>query len=159
MLFFNLSIKISSQNKKQLKKFLIVLKSFNRKSKINLKISSFSNILLKKKNFSVLKSPHVHKTAQEQFYLKSHIISLQFLNLLQLEKLLLFLKFFNSIFFDFTLKLQVELFFKLFLNFKKQLLNTFIPNNFLVTNYKSLVKFVELFNTLGELKLLTYFKI
>jgi|TARA_B110000116_G_scaffold60039_3_gene51386 ribosomal protein S10 len=158
MLFLNIDIKLSSKNQKQLKRFLIILKSFKSKCKLNLKVYLFSNIISKKKKISVLKSPHVHKTAQEHFGIESYSIFLQFVNLMQLEKLVLFLKFFDNTFFDLTVKLQLELFFKVFLNFKTQLNKIFTPNNFLVFHSQSLVKFINLFNLSGELKLLTFHK-
>ena len=157
MLFLNIDIKLRSKNLKNLKRFLMILKSFKDKYKFNLKICLFLNINSKKKKISVLKSPHVHKTAQEHFGLNSYSIFLQFANILKLEKLALFLKLFNNIFFDLTLKLQLELFFNFFLTFKKQFYKVFIPNNFLFINSQSLVKFITLFNNSGELKLLTYF--
>jgi ribosomal protein S10 len=61
-----INLKISSKNKESLKKFLKVFLFFCKKNKINFFIKYFSQ---KQKThiFTILKSPHVNKKAQEQF--------------------------------------------------------------------------------------------
>jgi len=165
MLFLNLSLKLCSKNKQYLKKFILLLQQYKIKCRLNLNEGSLSDIFSKKKLFSILKSPHVHKTAQEQFSLNSYSIFLQFLNLLQIEKFMLLLKNFHHIFFSLSLKFQLEFFFKRSLNKNMLVYSNFLPffdifasNKFLVIDSKFLVNFLKLLDTLGELKLLTYFK-
>ena len=61
-----INLKILSKNKKSLQKFLKVFLFFCKKNKINFFIKYFSK---KQKThiFTILKSPHVNKKAQEQF--------------------------------------------------------------------------------------------
>ena len=71
MLFLNIDIKLSSKNQKQLKRFLIILKSFKSKCKLNLKVYLFSNIISKQirsKRSKMLRSLSVKM--RRNFYLK-----------------------------------------------------------------------------------------
>jgi len=162
MLILNLHIKVNSSNKIQLKKFLVFLKTYKTKCKLNLKIEKFSNILTKQKKFAVLKSPHVHKIAQEHFSLVSHSLFLRITDLHQLDKLLLFIKFANFILFEIKFKLQFEFLLKKIPNNllhghnNSKLKNTFNPNKFLAKNLQVLRDYVKLFEIFGEFKLLRY---
>ena len=66
-LYMFLNIKISSKNKNS----ILSLENFIT-GKARVGISYSSNITLKKKKFTVLKSPHVNKKAQEQFELRTY---------------------------------------------------------------------------------------
>ena len=77
---------IRSKNKKSLFYFLHVINKFNRNKKIKI-ISKLS----KTKRFTILKSPHVNKTAQEQFESNWFSISIE-IDSIDISKLLVIMK-------------------------------------------------------------------
>ena len=90
-----LSLNILSKNKKSLGIFIKVFKIFFEKKQFKTKFKT-----KKLKRITLLKSPHVHKKAQEHFETKTYRQSF-FINLLNIKKfLLLFKKFIRSSFYD-----------------------------------------------------------
>ena len=95
MFLYIINIKLSSKKINQLKQFLITLKFYKIKYKLNLKFFMLSNFQLNKKKVSVLKSPHVHKKAQEHYSLNLNTLFFKIISNLSLKKLTLFLNSFN----------------------------------------------------------------
>lgn len=105
-----INIYISSKNKNSLNAFVIFMQKLSDNKKLN------SKILIKlfqqktiKNFFTVLKSPHVNKTAQTQFEYK--VYNKQFTLFVDSpSKLILFLKFFQKkIFSDVSLKIKIKI--------------------------------------------------
>ena len=81
-MFINITIR--SKNKNSLKKFLNVFKNLSKNKRLQLnKTLNFFQKKRYNKVFTILKSPHVNKTAQEQFefnlFAKSIKINISFL--------------------------------------------------------------------------------
>lgn len=87
-----ISIKIQSRNRKSLNKFYSFFKKI-RRTKLYIKKLNIKFINNKKKNafFTILKSPHINKTAQEQFSYSTfaHLLEIE---ILKIQKLLIILK-------------------------------------------------------------------
>jgi len=71
-------LKIQSVNKKALTLYLTSLQTFLKKLNV---IYSFVNLPIKKKRITLLKSPHVNKSAREQFEIKNYKTIITFFNL------------------------------------------------------------------------------
>ena len=145
-------IKISSKNKLSLKKFLLFFVA-DRALKLNL-ISKYFNKDNKKIIFSVLKSPHVNKTAQEQF---EYRITTKQINVYSLKtlKFLIFIKTIqNKLFSDIKLETKFLINKKIKKKIKKKIFN---PNKFKVknqnlknTNKRKIFKYLKIFDIFGE---------
>ena len=62
------NIQIKSKNKNSLKQFLLLLLRLSNNNKLNLKsVFKYFNKKSQQKIFTILQSPHVNKTSQEQF--------------------------------------------------------------------------------------------
>lgn len=86
------NIQIKSKNKNSLKQFLKLLFKLSNNDKLNLKsVFKYFNKKSQQKIFTILRSPHVNKTSQEQF---SYELRLNQLNIdsFQLFKLLIAIK-------------------------------------------------------------------
>lgn len=148
-------VKVSSKNKKSLNLFLKFLSLVKIKIPC-LVVSSFPKIN-KKKFLTVLKSPHVNKTAQEQFEFKFY--SKKFLVLpLQHKKFIYIIKKINShSFFDINIEIKVlvnnRFYFKsLFNNLNPNETNTDFFNLKLpsiIKHYK-VKKYCQLLDSYGE---------
>lgn len=122
----NINLKIYSKNKHSLKKFFICLKKISKKFSLTYFLN-FINLKNKKNIFTILKSPHINKTAQEQFQI-SIFIKLMKIKLIKFNKFLLILKKIQN-------KLFPDVFFKINFNVKKKLKKKLIkkllnPNKF-----------------------------
>ena len=113
--------------------------------------NSFYQNRIKTKLFTVLKSPHVNKTAQEHFecsiYTKQFKVysSKGFLLLIFLKKLK------NNIFFDTTFKVELI---NQPLKYNQKLKNNLNPDNFLlISNYACLKSYLKILNNYGNLVL------
>jgi ribosomal protein S10 len=71
-------LKIQSVNKKALTLYLTSLQTFLKK--VNL-LYSFVHLPVRKKRITLLKSPHVNKSAREQFEIKNYKTIITFFNL------------------------------------------------------------------------------
>lgn len=71
-------LKIQSVNKHTLMLYLTSLQIFLKKLNINY---SFVHLPIKKKRITLLKSPHVNKSAREQFEIKNYKTIITFFNL------------------------------------------------------------------------------
>lgn len=144
-----IKIIVYSNNTDKLNNFILSFKKHKKK----LKFKNSLNLLFIKtrtNSYSVLTSPHVHKTAQEQFkskYIKLHISTT---NLLKLESCLLLFKYYNKYFvelkfkFTFIIKNECD---------KKQ--EAFLlPNKFFLNNnYKNnTLKYLKIFELYGQNK-------
>lgn len=152
-----INIYIYSKNYNSINRFLTFVRNyllFNDKLKIKIKASEFPR-RVKKKKFTVLKSPHVNKTAQEQFeyyFCKKQIILTTYQNLF----LLVILKKIRT-------KLFPDLNIKIKLDNDNFLLNSIIlkhldPNNYQVANIEKknlfhVKNYLLLFDKFGELLL------
>ena len=152
-MFINIIIK--SKNRTSTLKFLKILKSFSKKKKLQL---SRALIFIRnkhyKKIFSILKSPHVNKTAQEQFEFVTYSYKIK-IQTFQIIKTLIILK-----------KLQTTLFSEVQLNVKfvvsktqkkKLLINNFnpdvcIPNINNKSNLRQIKLYLLLFHYYGKYK-------
>jgi len=104
-----INIKISSKNYKSLKNFITFFITFCETNNLNFKLFlKYFKQRQKKFNFTILKSPHVNKTAQEQF--EYRIFSKQ-INLysFQLIKFLIILKKIQIALFS-DIKVQIKFF-------------------------------------------------
>ena len=162
-----IQLKLYGTNKTKLINFLVFLKQHSNKWKLNFFQSLIFQFITKLKKIAVLKSPHVHKKAQEHFSLIKVMTFLNFDNFLRFNNLFLFLKYITFILFELKFKLNLQFFVlkkKLtFYNFSFQTQQSFTdkvnPNNFLVKDYKNLNKYIQLFDLFGELNLLVLNKI
>lgn len=106
-------ITIISNNKQSVKDFIIFLKN----CPLNIKnIKKYSYKKTKKKIVTVLKSPHVNKTAQEQFEIILFRTKLSIFSFSNLKSLIFFKKLKNSLFPDIKIKIK----FNINNNFDKQ---------------------------------------
>lgn len=157
---------LTSINKSKLKKFVKFFNKFTKKGNFNLsqRYPLWSSTKLKK--FTVLKSPHVHKTAQEHFGIALFKVKLQFMSCLQFDKVFLFLKCISVILFELNFSLTVK-FFNIdtrttehfFLsNFfvSASFVFRFNPNRFLIIKKERLTSYILLFDMFGELNLLSF---
>ena len=152
-MFVNLFI--SSKSLYSLNVFLIFfLKLLNSKK---LKVKVFKKIKINskhQKNFTVLKSPHVNKTAQEQFKTEIFNYNIYFFSL-QSEKILLILKKLNnSLFHDINIKLKVSIDKKKKYRIRLNLIN---PDNYtLVSPYSipvSINEYLQIVSYFGKSKI------
>merc|ERR1711902_313454 len=82
----------SSKKKHTIKLFILFLKTINQSSsklKLDFKIITSSK---KHYNYTLLKSPHIYKTAREQFVIVCSFHKLNAYKLIQFENILLFFK-------------------------------------------------------------------
>lgn len=148
-----INIYIYSKNLGSINKFL----KFITNKKI-IKVLNFNIFSLKfqKKTkiikFTVLKSPHVNKTAQEQF--NYHVYRKQLtLNSYQIFLLLVYLKFIKfKLFTDIDIKIELNSNTTIFYNKLTKLFNS---NNYSIrlNNYLFLNKYLQLFDIKGEILL------
>jgi ribosomal protein S10 len=158
-------ITLKSKNKESLNKFIKFFKN-------NLRIKQINKIYQKpkkKKLFTILKSPHINKSAQEQF--KINFYSLNFI--FYVEK--------NNQIIKLIKKIQLNSFTDVFIKvkafysknlIKKKYINFFNPNNFInkslgfflyknknlnnenyILNYQKLKKLIVIYDTFGEISL------
>jgi len=162
-----INIKISSKNYKSLKNFITFFITFCETNNLNFKLFlKYFKQRQKKFNFTILKSPHVNKTAQEQF--EYRIFSKQ-INLysFQLIKFLIILKKIQIALFS-DIKVQIKFFYnKKKINKIKR--KTFNPNNFKMQLFqtktsielqqkKKIEFYLNLFDIYGEISLKNLFR-
>lgn len=131
--------------------FNILKKFFNKKKKI--------------KKLTILKSPHVNKTAQEQFEIRIFSRQLNVYSLKSLKYLVFFKKIKNNSLSDIFVKIDFFLDKKNENNLKLKIIN---PNNFKIHNnfyrksstgkqnnlhFKKIRSFIKVFDIYGELKI------
>ena len=144
---YSLKIIIYSNNVEKLNSFVSSFK----KHKKRFKIKNSLNVLFMKartSRFSVLTSPHVHKTAQEQFKLSNINLHISTTNLLHLESILLLFKYYNKYYVE--LKFKFVFVIKKDINFNKQE-TLLIPNNFILNNncLNNTLKYLKIFELYG----------
>lgn len=123
-IFMFINITIKSKNKNSILKFLNFFKIFSKSKKLRLsRTLIFFQNQQSKKIFTILKSPHVNKTAQEQFEFNLFSQKLK-INSFQIIKVLIVLKKLQITFFS-----DIQLNIKFRINNKNKLLNNiFNPN-------------------------------
>jgi|TARA_B110000967_G_C18901297_1_gene575456 ribosomal protein S10 len=145
-----INIHISSKNYKSIKLFssFFTNKILTEKLKLTTTSLFFQNPV-KKKIFTVLKSPHVNKTAQEHF--EYSLYTRQFkVHSSKGSLLLIFLKKLkHNIFFDVILKIEIV---NQPLKYNQKLKNKINPDNFMViSNDTCLKKYIKVLNNYGNL--------
>jgi len=143
-MFLNMNVK--SKNKESLVKFLKFLKIIFK----NFIVLKSNYKLIKKKKFSILKSPHVHNKSQEQFEYCIYTTLIK-INVICIEKFFFILKLVKiKLLTDLTIKLKYTLDF-----FKNSDLKTIIlhPNNYLLKNQPK-SNYLKIFELYGEFILL-----
>ena len=121
-----LNLKIESKNQISIKNFL---KFFKETNSNNFKIIKKFFYKKEKKTFiSILKSPHVNKSAQEQFEIKKHSVQITIQTNQPFKFLLVLKKIKTNIFPDINLKLR--------LIFNKKVHNSFKQKIFNIDNFK-----------------------
>lgn len=145
-------IDISSKNLLSLKKFETIFNDNSLATVFNIKVFNYKKTKIKKKNFfSILKSPHVNKSAQEQFEttIYNHQIILYSYHGLLLNFFFKYIK--SNLFSDLTVKIIFNLNNNRLTKTLKTKLN---PNNQNLNNYeKSVNLYLRLFNAYGQIYL------
>lgn len=135
-----LNIKIESKNQFSIKKFL---RFFRKTNNINFKTikKNFSK-KEKKTFFSILKSPHVNKAAQEQFEIKTNSSQIKIQTSQQFKLLILLKKIKVNLFPDINIKLRLLFNKKTQNTLKQKCFNTdnFIIHQFLTVKNKNMNK-------------------
>ena len=92
---YSLNIIVYSNNIKELNNFLLSLMTYKKKFKIKCNINQV--FLGTRTNlYTILTSPHVHKTAQEQFKINRIKLHISITNFLHIENYLMIFKFYNK---------------------------------------------------------------
>ena len=103
-----ITIKANSKNRNSLQRFSkFITKRIRHIEKVCLVISSIKKTSLSKKRLTVLKSPHVNKTAQEQFEITSYELKFNLYSYQNLLLLLILKRIKNAAFHD--LKVSISL--------------------------------------------------
>lgn len=140
---------ISSKSLKLLKKFTKIIKKINTTSVLKTKVLGVSKKIKQKKVMSVLKSPHVNKTSQEQFESVTYgrrilVCSYNYLLLFLLVK-----EISNKVFPGLTVKLRFKLQHHVSVNVSKTSVNP--RNQKLINNISVTKEYLKIFDCYGEL--------
>jgi len=146
-----ITIYIYSKNKLSITNYLKFLKKYLNKKKLNFKnITFIFKKKIKKTVFTVLKSPHVNKTAQTQFENRLYKTQLTIYSDNYL-KLIYFIKYFSeNNFSDIKIKIKI-------IKNKNIISILHNINNFFKNNIKTKV-FLKMLDVLGELKFKILFR-
>lgn len=140
---------ISSKSLNSLKKFTKIIKKINTTSVLKTKVLGVDKKIKQKKVMSVLKSPHVNKTAQEQFETVTYgrrilVCSYNYLLLFLLVK-----EISNKVFPELTVKLKFKLQHRVSVNVSKTAVNP--RNQKLINNISVTKEYLKIFDCYGEL--------
>jgi ribosomal protein S10 len=150
-----LNIKIESKNQISIKKFL---KFFKETSNTNFKtIQKFFSKKEKKTFISILKSPHVNKSAQEQFEIRNHSAQITIQTNQPFKLLIVLKKIKINLFPDINIKLRLIFNKKVQKSFKQKFFNidNFQPNQFSKIKNKKII--VETINFNSGSQILSLF--
>lgn len=149
---------ITSKTKESLKNFIFCFKNPNINYNV---ISRQFKKRTKKQKFSILKSPHVYKTAQEQFESRFFTTQIHFYSNDNFKSLIFLKKIKTNLFPDIKLRIKIstnktlarKIDQKLFNpeNFKLNILKKSGITKYKKTNYKKVEFLFKLFDTYGEL--------
>jgi ribosomal protein S10 len=156
------NLTITSKTEESLKNFIFCLKNPNINYNV---ISRQFKKKIKKQKFSILKSPHVYKTAQEQFESRFFTTQIHFYSNDNFKSLIFLKKIKNNLFPDIRLKIKISTNKTLARKVDQQIFN---PDNFKLNilqknlikggvrkykeaNYKKVEFLFKLFDTYGEL--------
>lgn len=145
-----INIHISSKSYKSIKLFsnFLTNKTFTEKLKLTTPSLFFYNPI-KKKTFTVLKSPHVNKTAQEHFEYRLYTRQFKIYSSKGLWLLTFLKKLKHNIFFDVIFKIEIV---NQPLKYNQRVRNEINPDNFLlVPNSTCFKKYIKILNNYGNL--------
>ena len=147
---FNLTIFFKTNNLKILQKIFITLKKYKKKFKLILNVKILKFTFKNSKKMSILKSPHVYKTSQEQFTITYFYAFCNFKIISYLDKLLLLFRYLKNYF----LEIIVRLNFKLYNSGFQYLLFYLLekksnPNKFCIINNKTINSYYKLLDIYG----------
>jgi len=143
-----LNIRLVSVDKKRIKQFILFLKTHILIQKLKLKFVLLESSK-KVKNYSILKSPHVHKTAWEHFSITYFILKVSVLSYISIEKTLrIFKNIQDKIFTGIKFKFSIQLYYFYKNNRKK---NNFL---FLINSFSSEKKicYLKIFEVIGRIR-------
>ena len=147
-----LNISLVSKNRQSIKKFLAILKKYDRTI---YKFMYGINLKKKKKTlYTLLKSPHVHKTTREQLTILKLHYKLQFNKLIPLEKLLFFFKSLqNKLLTEINFKYSIRLnqYFKYLAIDQKKISEKFFLNKFILVKKYLCLNLLKLFEIYGKM--------
>lgn len=146
------NIHICARNYKSLQQFLVFILNKSLRKKLNITMFNFVyNKQKKNKIFTVLKSPHVNKTAQEHFEQSLYSKKLRIYSYKPFL-LLVFLKMLKqNSFADLTFQIEIV---NQPLKFKQTVRNKINPDNFvMIQNSKSLNCYIQILENYGNLLL------
>lgn len=156
-MFINIVIK--SKNKNSILKFLKIFKNFSKSKKLHLsRVLIFFQANCPENVFTILKSPHVNKRAQEQFEFTIYSQKIQ-IRTFQITKTLIVLKKIQGTFFS-----EIELDIKFLIDKtqkNKLMINNFSPDRIGLNNkntFKQVELYLWLFNFYGKHKFRKLFK-
>lgn len=142
----NIKLEITSSNKNSIEKFnKILFNKLNEIKNIRFSVLKVINIKKKKKKFTVLKSPHVNKSAKEQFEIIFYtkiikLYSYQYLLLLFIIKRL-------------KINLNSEVQLKINLNYNSSIIKKYFKKNLNSNNvFLNLIKYKNSFDTSVSIK-------
>jgi ribosomal protein S10 len=142
---------IKSKNKNSIKNFLLFFNKIIMLNDLHSKsIVHISKSKLNKEVFTVLKSPHVNKIAQEHFELNIYSRKIKIYSSKNFKFLVILKYLLNKYFFDINLKYSIifnnkEKYLNKLLNFNNFYLMKHVKNEFYLVNY------VKLFDLYGEI--------
>ena len=149
-----LNIILSSKKKNAIKLFILFLKTINQSSskiKLDFKIITSSK---KHYKYTLLKSPHIYKTAREQFVIVCSFHKLNAYKLIQFENILLLFKIIqnNTITeINFKYSFKIPNFYKLISIQQKQILRDLNLKNYIILSEIDLCKYLKIFEILGKI--------
>ena len=149
-----INIHISSKNYNSIKKFLNLFSNTIFVKKLNLAISKQTFVNKKEKSFfTVLKSPHVNKSAQERFEYCLYSKQLKIYSCQNLLFLILIKALKTRLFSDIKLKIKILVQKS---KFKHKIKNKINPDNFSLSNNNlGLQTYIHIWNNYGKLNLKT----
>jgi len=147
-----LNVNLVSKNRQSIEKFLAILKKYNGSI---YKFMYGINVKKKKKTlYTLLKSPHVHKTTREQLTIIKLQYRLQFNKLVPLEKLLFFFKSLqNKMLTEINFKYSIRLsqYFKYLDIDQKRISKNFFLSKFILVKKYLCLKLLKLFEIYGKM--------
>lgn len=145
-----INLTLFSKNKRSIKNFyaLIIRIIKNKKFKTNIQMQ-YKNGKNRKKKFTILKSPHVNKTAQDQYEYTINVKKIKIYSFQTAKFLIILKKLLNSIFSDVHIKIQIKS------QKIKSLKKYFKPTNY-STHKTKIPEYLKLFTLYGKCVLNKY---
>jgi len=140
---------ISSKSLKPLNRFVSIITSINTTSELKIKVFGVTKKAKRKKVTSVLKSPHVNKTAQEQFESITYSRRLLVSSYNYLLLLLLVKQISNKVLPELNVKIKLKVQNNFLMKISKTSVNPI--NQKLSNNVDSIESYLKVFDIYGEL--------